>query len=185
MSPQMSDARALPRVRPPLLPADNRTPVETTSNPIPSGCRRWSSAVSEPRAPQPKYSTHANHNGSPKFAVSPGLPAGRGPRSKIEICECFTIVRSDPKSGLAALLAKGQKDTWVSLRSGNPRWLSSSADPAERYPIIDITGNDMQLFWQSLPILRSPARRNCRLGKVGKRLSAAPAAPTPLTLSGT
>lgn len=48
--------------------------------------------------------------------------------------------------------------------------LPGSATPAERYPIIDITGKDMQPFLQTLPIPLTLACRNCRLGKVEKYL---------------
>lgn len=43
--------------------------------------------------------------------------------------------------------------------------------PAKRYPIIDITGKDMQPILQSLPVMGSANGKFCGSGKLGSAAS--------------
>ena len=45
------------------------------------------------------------------------------------------------------------------------------ADPAERYPIIDITGKDIQPFLQTLPVLPSDVGQKLPLEMSGRSLA--------------
>ena len=67
---------------------------------------------------------------------------------------------------LPILLAGSQQDTWVTESGPPARSAGVRPTPVERYPIIDITGKDMQLFLQTLPVQRRLTSRSCRLGKV-------------------